>query len=250
MTASANAPNASNSGTQVATPANQEKPVDNSARGRAQRIILNASKKNATLDNVQELVELVEEATRARPVDIADMFASHMAANVPWDRNTTFNFNKLENLLNWRDVTSHGVTLTVSHTFSAVSMDAIPFIRNAELRRAAEAIANNVDMDSISYMENADINHSADVVDGVIKGLDKVFEGHPYPQSKSRLLQARAAAFLKYVATANWSRFSMSYGYGSANQVGDYLGDYLAVALTGHLTMTEAFRAARKMMNL
>src|SRR4051812_42158710 len=81
---------------------------DDSPRARAQQLIDSATKSNATLDNVQALVDLIEQATQARPRDIADFFSSHMGANVPWDRGTSLDFRNATNLLSWRDVRHNG----------------------------------------------------------------------------------------------------------------------------------------------
>lgn len=72
---------------------------------------------------------------------------------------------------------------------------------------------------------NAAMNHSADIVDGVIKGVQ---------------------------ATRNGKQFSMAYGYGKPNQLGDYMGNILAakLALSLNEKLSSAFRSARKAMQL
>lgn len=72
---------------------------------------------------------------------------------------------------------------------------------------------------------NAAMNHGADIADGVIKGVK---------------------------ATQNGRAFSMDYGYGKPNRLGDYMGNILAakLALSLNEKLSTAFRAARKAMQL
>jgi hypothetical protein len=127
-----------------------------SLQSKAQHMIDTATKNNATLDNVQALLDLLETATKAEPRDLADFFSSYMGGNVPWDRGTSFGLNNLANLLQWRDVKGNGVMITISHAFAAVSMASMP------------------------HAVNTAVNHSADIVDGVVKGVIGMTEGRGF----------------------------------------------------------------------
>lgn len=172
------------------------------ARREAQNMINGATQANARLENVIRLTQLIETATGAKPNEIAHLFGSSMGRGEPWDqRPNTINFNNTTNLVNWRDVkwgvigpeSCKEVTISVSHTFAAVSMESAP------------------------YAFNAAVNHSADIVDGVIKGVK---------------------------GWQNGNGFSMSYGYGDANQYGDWYGNRVAFLLTLGWSLSDAMRAA------
>ena len=80
-----------------------------------------------------------------------------------------------------------------------------------------------VSMKRWPYLFNSALNHSADIADGVIKGV---------------------------MALCNGKRFSMRYGYGAPNRLGDVMGGYMAVRLS-HGTATtlfSAFQQARRQM--
>lgn len=229
MSTSGNPPNAGqpNTAPDSHAGANTAEPVDHSPRARAERILTDITPQNATLDNLHELVDLVEEATHAAPRDIADFFAQPMGAAVDWGGTNKVRFKNESNLISWKNVQSHGETITMSHAFAAVSMRILP------------------------YHQNAFINHTADIADGVIKGLIPVFSDHELPRAAQVLLAASPAlAIGAYVSTANWKKFSMSYGYGRANALGDWFGDWLAVHLMRGFTLAGAFQATRKIMNL
>jgi hypothetical protein len=202
-------------------------PVDNSARARAQRIIDHAHKnKKPTLDDLQELVELVEEATHAEPQIIARFFNQAAPSGVGWgDCPGMLGFSNTTNLTHWENVESHGIWISIAHAFAAVSMEYVP------------------------YDVNAFINHVADVADLVPKGLAPVFSEHRFPTGV--LARSNPAVALGvYLGTAKWEKFSSEIGYGRANRLGDWFGDYLALYLISGYTLAEAFRATRKRMNL
>jgi len=82
-----------------------------------------------------------------------------------------------------------------------------------------------VSMKYVAPLGNALINHSADFVDGIIKGV-----------------QGQRAG----------KGFSMEYGYGKPNKLGDYLGNYMATQLhfDKHMKLSAAFKGGRKKMQL
>jgi hypothetical protein len=132
--------------------------ADGEAHKEAQVLITSASGGNATFANLGRLVELVQKASGAESVAIANMFLANMGtharsplASASWDRTNLIPFEGLTNLLAWREVRDEGMghVITMSHAFSAVSMPRLP------------SFANTI------------VNHPADGARGVTKGVPR-----------------------------------------------------------------------------